>query len=314
MRYRRRFRGIDIHPSANILAHGGVFDYTQGNAVGEHSSIILTERSRIYLGKGSWVGKDVLIEPIPGGAVVINDRSSIQDRCRLIGEVTIGANVLLAPNVFISSGNHFYDVEPYAPIRYQDGLVHSNTQYEALRSQEVVIEDDCWIGTNVVIMRGVRIGKGAIIGANAVVTRDIDPYWIAGGIPAKKLKPRFNFVPPSYINVTIKEHWPFFYSGLLLETQNGSSLMRMGKDFVVCLKPAAETAVKEISLQVDARQLPGGTVLQYNGHAQTLQEGIHKYIFPAGAATDGMYSFTITFPAAADPGQITLYLAEAGLQ
>ena len=56
--------------------------------------------------------------------------------------------------------------------------------------QEVVIGDDVWIGERVIIMPGVHIGSGSIIGANAVVTHDIPPYSIAGGVPARVIKHR----------------------------------------------------------------------------------------------------------------------------
>nr|WP_143033346.1 DapH/DapD/GlmU-related protein [Prevotellamassilia timonensis] len=55
---------------------------------------------------------------------------------------------------------------------------------------KVIIEDDCWIGFNVIILPGVTIGKGSIIGAGAVVTKSIPPYSVAGGVPAKVIKSR----------------------------------------------------------------------------------------------------------------------------
>ncbi|HOA81763.1 MAG TPA: DapH/DapD/GlmU-related protein, partial [Defluviitaleaceae bacterium] len=57
-----------------------------------------------------------------------------------------------------------------------------------IKAQEIVIEDDAWIGAGAIILPGVRIGRGAVIGAGAVVTRDIPEYSIAVGVPAKPTK------------------------------------------------------------------------------------------------------------------------------
>ena len=55
----------------------------------------------------------------------------------------------------------------------------------------VVIEDGCWIGANVTILKGVRVGRGSVIAAGAVVTKSCEPYSIIGGVPAKLIKMRF---------------------------------------------------------------------------------------------------------------------------
>ena len=96
------------------------------------------------------------------------------------GGVKIGNNVLIGNNVNILSANHRYDL-PDKPISFQ-GII----------ATPIIIEDDVWIGCNVVITAGVKIGTGSIIGANAVVTKDVLPYSIAGGVPAVYIKPRFS--------------------------------------------------------------------------------------------------------------------------
>ena len=55
----------------------------------------------------------------------------------------------------------------------------------------MVIEDGCWIGANVTILKGVTIGRGSVVAAGAVVTRSCPPYSIVGGVPARVIKPRF---------------------------------------------------------------------------------------------------------------------------
>lgn len=88
------------------------------------------------------------------------------------GNVTIGDDVMIGPNVVFVTDNHVYS-RIDVPIREQ-----------GISSKEIIIEDDVWIGANAVILPGVRIGKGTIIASGAVVSRNIDPYSIAGGVPA----------------------------------------------------------------------------------------------------------------------------------
>lgn len=94
--------------------------------------------------------------------------------------VTIGNYVQLSYNVNIVSVNHAYQ-DPTVPIKKQG-------EY----GKSINIEDDVWIGANVVILPGVTVGRGAIVAANAVVVHDVAPYSIVGGIPAKLIKFRFN--------------------------------------------------------------------------------------------------------------------------
>jgi serine acetyltransferase len=64
--------------------------------------------------------------------------------------------------------------------------------YEAGSKGDIVIGDDVWIGTNAIICSGVKIGQGVIVAAGAVITKDVEPYAIAGGNPAKVIKYRFD--------------------------------------------------------------------------------------------------------------------------
>jgi len=89
------------------------------------------------------------------------------------GGVEIGPNTLLSPGVQVISGNHVFD-DPAVPIKLQ------GTAYG-----KVSIGEDCWLGTNVIVVPGVTIGRGAIVGGGAVVTKDIPDLGIALGIPAK---------------------------------------------------------------------------------------------------------------------------------
>jgi hypothetical protein len=79
-----------------------------------------------------------------------------------------------------------------------------------------VIEDDCWIAQNVVVMPGAYVGRGAVLGANCVVTRDVGPYEVHGGVPNHKIGTRLEFRPPAELSATNDDHLPYFYRGFAL--------------------------------------------------------------------------------------------------
>lgn len=100
-------------------------------------------------------------------------------------ELRIGNKVIFGPNPTIITGDHRIDIIGKYIIDVTDS--------EKLPDQDapVVIEDDCWIGANVTILKGVTIGRGSVIAAGAVVTKSCEPYSIIGGVPAKLIKMRF---------------------------------------------------------------------------------------------------------------------------
>lgn len=99
--------------------------------------------------------------------------------------VYIGADCMFGPNVTIVSGDHRIDLVGRKMITVKD---FEKTLEDDI---DVVIKDDVWIGTNVTILKGVIIGTGSVIAAGAVVTKSIPEYSIAGGVPAKVIRPRF---------------------------------------------------------------------------------------------------------------------------
>lgn len=94
------------------------------------------------------------------------------------GHVAIGASVLMGPRVTILPENHIFE-SLSVPIKDQ-----------GVDRRRVVIEDDCWIGSGVTILAGVRIGRGSVVAAGAVVARDVAPRSIVGGVPARVIKYR----------------------------------------------------------------------------------------------------------------------------
>jgi virginiamycin A acetyltransferase len=107
----------------------------------------------------------------------------------------IGSFCSIAPGTRIGGMNHpSYFVSTHPFLYYKNrGFVSDNIQQiEDEGNKPVIINDDVWIGQNAIILPGLTIGKGAIIGAGAVVTRDIEPYSIAVGVPAKIVTKRFS--------------------------------------------------------------------------------------------------------------------------
>ena len=110
------------------------------------------------------------------GPVIIGDRTKIGLSNTIIGPVTIGNDIRLAQNITLSGLNHNY-TDVNLPIHAQ-----------GVSTAPIVIEDETWIGANVVVLAGVTIGKHCIIAAGSVVTKDIPPYSVAVGNPARVLK------------------------------------------------------------------------------------------------------------------------------
>ena len=96
------------------------------------------------------------------------------------GKITIGNNVMIGPNVSLLATNHPLLPDERLRLQYPDGHV-SMSEF----AQGITVEDDVWIAANVSVLDGVTIGRGAVIGAGSVVTRDIPAGWLAFGNPAK---------------------------------------------------------------------------------------------------------------------------------
>lgn len=147
--------------------------------------------SYFYKKSMKYCGKGVYIRPSKSDIkglwnLSIGDRTSIPKGSVFYcteAPLTIGKSVIFGPRPTIITGDHRIDVIGNYIIDNTDKLPENDLP--------VVIEDDVWCGANVTILKGVTIGRGAIIAAGAVVTKNIPPYSIAGGVPAKVLKSRF---------------------------------------------------------------------------------------------------------------------------
>ncbi|WP_439131696.1 acyltransferase [Polaribacter sp.] len=127
------------------------------------------------------MGEDSTIEDFSAinngvGPVIIGDRTKIGLSNTIIGPVTIGNDIRLAQNITLSGLNHNYE-DVSLPIHVQ-----------GVSTSPIVLEDNSWIGANVVVVAGVTIGKHCIVAAGSIVTKDVPPYSVAVGNPARVLK------------------------------------------------------------------------------------------------------------------------------
>ncbi|MGL5624191.1 CatB-related O-acetyltransferase, partial [Cetobacterium sp.] len=104
-------------------------------------------------------------------------------------KLQIGNFVSIAENVkFILGGNHEINTFTTYPLK----VMLLNEDVEALTKGPIIIKDDVWIGNNVLVLSGITVGQGAIIGAGSVVTKDVPPYAVVAGNPAKVIKYRYS--------------------------------------------------------------------------------------------------------------------------
>ena len=144
------------------------------SALGGHGkNVTLGRRLRMSGSKNVFLGNNVSIG---------EDARFMCTRARII----MGDNIMFGPGVTCITGGHRTDIVG----RYMMSVTDAEKRPEDDR--DIVFEGDNWIGANVTILRGVTIGEGSVIAAGAVVTKDVPPYSIVGGVPAKVIKMRFS--------------------------------------------------------------------------------------------------------------------------
>jgi len=145
---------------------------------------MLTNPRAISIGRNVIIRKGARLEafgsdPNGGPKLIIGDGTAIQFyfHCGAAGRVTIGRNVLIGGRVYITDHDHSYD-EPDCSAR----------ESLKLNIAPVEIGDGAFLGEGCVVLKGVRVGKRAVVAANAVVTRDVPDFTVVAGVPAKVIR------------------------------------------------------------------------------------------------------------------------------
>jgi maltose O-acetyltransferase len=123
--------------------------------------------------------------------VSLGENVRVNRKCTLDvrGGLRVEANASISPEVMILTASHRVD-DPAFPVE----------------TRPIVIEENAWIGTRAVILPGVTLGRGCVVSAGAVVTRDVEPYAIVGGVPARKLSER----DPAAATYSLDSAFPLF--------------------------------------------------------------------------------------------------------
>lgn len=144
-------------------------NYEIGSGFHAGVRVRLWAKSQLKIGKNFYIGRDSQIE------------------CDAI----IGDNVIIANKVgLVGRYDHHYQ-QIGIPIRLASQIRDPDYNWKGL-NQPIIIEDDVWIGYGSILLSGIKIGQGSIIAAGSIVTKDVEPFCIYAGVPARKVANRFN--------------------------------------------------------------------------------------------------------------------------
>lgn len=135
----------------------------------------------IEIGNNANIMKNSYLYANDNGILIIGDNFSMNSNSQLgsaNGKIVISYNCSIGPNCVLRASNHTFD-NPDIPFREQ-GHTYG----------EIILEDDVWVSSNCVITSNTKLGKSSIIGAGSVVTKDVEPYSVMGGVPAKLIRKR----------------------------------------------------------------------------------------------------------------------------
>lgn len=174
-------KNITLGDNVFLGLHCQLYSYPEGQIIiGNNSSI--DRNVEIRGGKLTQIHENVRIvkgatlKSTPTSKMLVGSRTIISEGCIFDGDIHIGEDVIFGPRVFINEVDHGFASRDI-PMNKQTGA-----------SGTIIIEDDVWIGYSAVLLKGVRVSKGSIIGAGAIVNKSTPPYSINVGVPAQVKK------------------------------------------------------------------------------------------------------------------------------
>lgn len=217
--------GARVHPQAVLIGPAARLQLGRGCKLGPRVKLDTGGAGHIQIGDRAWIAADVEMQTET--AVVIGAGTTVQRRCTINGSTRLGAGCILAPGVFVSSGTHPFRVVPHLPIREQERQLLAQPKAATSADRPVWVQDDCWLGAHVVVCPGVTIGKGSVIGANSVVTRDVAPYSVVAGSPARRIGTRLDWRPPSRLAPDRDEDAPYLLAGCVRRDTKGNACVEI---------------------------------------------------------------------------------------
>lgn len=151
-----------------------------GHPIFLYPRVYVRNKSAISFGRNITIAYNCFISPVE---LVVGDGCWLGVNNFICGRVFLGREVNLGPNVNLPGASH--NIESQLPLARSGSTM-----------QGTILEDFVWVGGNSTILDGVRVGKGAVIGAGSVVTKDVPPLAVVAGVPARLLKNRSPIVDP----------------------------------------------------------------------------------------------------------------------
>jgi acetyltransferase-like isoleucine patch superfamily enzyme len=179
-------KGLLLVGKGTSLRNAGHLHLGRNVIIEDYVEIQALSTKGIRLGNNVSLGRFCVVRPTGnfGGPVgcgmTVGDGTSFGPYCYIgcSGFMSFGRRIMVGPRVSFFGENHVYD-DVTRPIREQ-----------GVKTAPVVVEDDVWIGSHAVILPGTHIGVGAIVASGAVVTKDVEPYAVVAGVPARVIKYR----------------------------------------------------------------------------------------------------------------------------
>jgi acetyltransferase-like isoleucine patch superfamily enzyme len=209
----KRARGMTMMGKRVTLRNKRYIRVGRNFIIEDDAEIQGLSRHGITFGDRVTVGRFASIRPSGnyggeiGEGLVVGDNSNIGAYCYIgcSGFIQIGNNVMMSPRVSLYAENHNY------------AEVTRTMKEQGVTREYIIIEDDCWIASHAVVVAGVTIGRGSIIGAGTVVTKDVPPYSIVAGVPGRVVRSRLPEGQTPLNGASERERTPL--DGLPLDSQ-----------------------------------------------------------------------------------------------